>query len=162
MPQHGVFVGLGSNLDDPFAQLSRAIESLRLLAVDASLECSSFYRSRAVGPPQPDYVNAVVHFATELEPLDLLDALQSIEKQQGRVRALHWGPRTLDLDILLIDEIQMQHPRLLVPHAYLPQRNFVLVPLLELAPNLRLPNGDTVADLVQQVGRAGLDRLTLT
>lgn len=162
MPQHSVFVGLGSNLEDPVAQLIRAVESLRLLAVAKKVQCSSFYRSRAVGPPQPDYVNAVAHFATVLEPLDLLDALQSIEQQQGRVRSLHWGPRTLDLDILLIDQMQMQHPRLHVPHPYLPERNFVLVPLLELAPNLRLPNGDTVADQVQQVGQAGLDRLTLT
>lgn len=159
---HRVFVGLGSNLEDPIAQITRAFDALRLLAVDHVIECSSLYRSRAVGPPQPDYINAVACFDTLLEPLDLLDALQAIEHQQRRVRTVHWGPRTLDLDILLIDDQQWQHPRLQLPHPFLQERNFVLVPLLELAPDLRLPNGDTVADLVQRVGRAGLDRLTFT
>lgn len=162
MARHSVFVGLGSNLEDPIAQVTRAMGLLHGLAVDHAVQCSSLYRSRAFGPPQPDYINAVVRFDTQLEPLDLLNALQAIEQQQGRVRAAHWGPRTLDLDILLIDDLQLQHPRLHLPHPFLTQRNFVLVPMLELAPSLRLPNGDTVADLVQQVGRAGLDRLTPT
>lgn len=162
MRHHNVFVGLGSNLEDPIAQVTLASEALRQLAVGHTIQSSSLYRSRAVGPPQPDYINAVARFDTLLEPLDLLDALQAIEREQGRVRSIHWGPRTLDLDILLIDELQMQHPRLRLPHPFLPQRNFVLVPLLELAPDLRLPNGDTVANLVQQVGHSGLDRLTPT
>lgn len=89
----------------------------------------------------------------------MLDALQQIELAQGRVRSIHWGPRTLDLDILLIDDLQLDLPRLQVPHPFLRQRNFVLIPLLELAPDLQLPGGDKVADLVQQIGAAGLTRL---
>ena len=162
MSDQRVFVGLGSNLEDPAAQIARASEALRTLTTGRVLQLSSLYLSRAVGPPQPDYVNAVASFETKLAPLDLLDALQAIERAQGRERSTHWGPRTLDLDILLIDNLQLQHPRLQVPHPYLTQRNFVLVPLQELAPDLRLPNGDKVADLVQRVGHTGLNRLTLT
>lgn len=162
MPSAHVFIGLGSNLEEPVTQITLALEALRELAADRTVHHSALYRSRAVGPPQPDYINAVARFDTLLQPLELLDALQAIEQQQGRVRSIHWGPRTLDLDILLIDDVQLQHPRLQVPHPFLSQRNFVLVPLLELAPNLRLPSGDTVADLVQQVGHTGLDRLTPT
>lgn len=162
MTIYRTFVGLGSNLEDPAAQISRALEALRQLAVDHAVHSSSLYRSRPIGPPQPDYINAAARFDTPLEPLDLLDALQAIEQQQGRVRSAHWGPRTLDLDILLIDKLQMQHPRLQLPHPLLSQRNFVLVPLHELAPDLQLPKGETLVDLVQQVGRAGLERLTPT
>ena len=162
MPLYHAFVGLGSNLEDPVVQITRALEALRQLAVDRTVHSSSLYRSRPIGPPQPDYINAVARFDTRLEPLDLLDALQAIEQQQGRVRSTHWGPRTLDLDILLIDTLQMQHPRLDLPHPFLSQRNFVLIPLHELAPDLRLPKGEPLVDLVQQVGRAGLERLTPT
>lgn len=162
MPEHTVFVGLGSNLEDPIAQIRQALESLHRLATHNSLVSSSLYRSQPVGPPQPSYINAVARFETALDPLELLDALQTIEHQQGRVRGTHWGPRTLDLDILLIDDLAMQHPRLKIPHPFLTTRNFVLVPLLELSPGLRLPSGDTVADLADKVGHAGLDRLTLT
>mgnify|MGYP006172180375 CR=1 FL=1 len=159
MSPQRVFVGLGSNLEQPSAQIAQAADALRKLAIGHSFQLSSLYSSRAVGPPQPDYVNAVACFETNLTPLDLLDALQAIERQQGRTRSIHWGPRTLDLDILLIDDLQLQHPRLQVPHPFLSQRNFVLVPLEELAPDLQLPNGDKVADLVQRVGYTGLNRL---
>lgn len=162
MSSQRVFVGLGSNLEQPSVQIAQAAEALRKIAIGGSFQLSSLHSSRAVGPPQPDYVNAVARFETNLAPLDLLDALQAIEQQQGRVRSIHWGPRTLDLDILLIDDLQLQHPRLQVPHPFLSQRNFVLVPLQELAPDLLLPNGDKVADLVKRVGHAGLNRFTLT
>ncbi|MCR6652278.1 MAG: 2-amino-4-hydroxy-6-hydroxymethyldihydropteridine diphosphokinase [Cellvibrionaceae bacterium] len=160
MGYHNVFVGLGSNLNDPEGQIKLACDALRQLANDQTIQVSSLYHSVAVGPPQPDYLNAVAHFATSLDPLALLDALQAIEAAQGRVRSLHWGPRTLDLDILLIDDLQLDHSRLQVPHPFLRQRNFVLVPLLELAPELRLPGSDKVADLVQQIGETGLTRLS--
>lgn len=162
MSSQRVFVGLGSNLEQPSVQIAQAAEALRKIAIGGSFQLSSLYSSHAVGPPQPDYVNAVACFETNLAPLDLLDALQAIEQQHGRVRSIHWGPRTLDLDILLIDDLQLQHPRLQVPHPFLSQRNFVLVPLRELAPDLLLPNGDKVADLVKRVGHAGLNRFTLT
>lgn len=159
MPSHSVFVGLGSNLNEPAQQISSACAALRQIAIGQSLRVSSMYSSVAVGPPQPDYLNAVAHFSTQLEPLALLDALQQIELTQGRVRSIHWGPRTLDLDILLIDDLQLDIPRLQVPHPFMRQRNFVLIPLFELAPDLQLPGGDKVADLVQQIGAAGLTRL---
>jgi 2-amino-4-hydroxy-6-hydroxymethyldihydropteridine diphosphokinase len=157
---YDVFIGLGSNLNDPAQQIAQASDALRQIASEHTIRLSSLYRSLAVGPPQPDYLNAVAHFTTLLEPLALLDALQKIESAQGRVRTLHWGPRTLDLDILLIDDLRLDHPRLQVPHPYLQKRNFVLVPLLELAPALQLPGGAKVADLVQQIGEAGLTRLS--
>lgn len=158
MPCRCVYVGLGSNLDNPASQLDQAFTALRAIAIDGRIQHSSLYRSKAVGPPQPDYINAVARLETQLQPLEMLDALQRLEAEQGRVRTVHWGPRTLDLDVLLIDDLQLDHPRLKIPHPFLRQRNFVLVPLLELDPNLRLPDGDTVSDLVQQVGTAGLTR----
>jgi len=156
---HTVFIGLGSNLDDPVAQLQQAWATLKAAPWCREAKISSLYRSVAVGPPQPDYINAVAQVTTDLAPLDLLDALQAIELNQGRQRLIHWGPRTLDLDILLIDQEIIQHERLQVPHPYLTERNFVLIPLAELAPELRLPDGRNIGDLAAQIGNEGLTRL---
>lgn len=151
-----VFIGLGSNLEDPVAQLRTAFADLAHLAKTQVVKVSSLYTSRAVGPVQPDYVNAVAALETELAPLELLDALQAIEQAHRRVRLEHWGPRTLDLDILLIDDQVLDLPRLKVPHPFMTQRNFVLWPLVEIAPDLQLPDGERAADLLARCGRDGI------
>ncbi|HNG58288.1 MAG TPA: 2-amino-4-hydroxy-6-hydroxymethyldihydropteridine diphosphokinase, partial [Cellvibrionaceae bacterium] len=117
-----VYIGLGSNLQAPIAQLTQACKALKQLAPADDFLCSPFYQSKAVGPAQPDYINACATFSTELAPLDLLDALQAIEAQQGRTRSLHWGPRTLDLDLLLYGSLCLDNPRLQLPHPYLKER----------------------------------------
>jgi 2-amino-4-hydroxy-6-hydroxymethyldihydropteridine diphosphokinase len=121
---------------------------------------SGVYRSRAVGPgQQPDYLNAVAELQTALSPLILLDHLQQIEQQQGRVRLLRWGARTLDLDLLLYGDEQVQLPGLTVPHNALPDRNFVLYPLAEIAGlDFLLPGGTELGTLVAACPRAELTR----
>ena len=110
-----------------------------------------------MGPQdQDDFVNAVVLLATELEPLALLDELQSIEQHHQRVRERHWGPRTLDLDLLLFADQTIQNSRLTVPHTELSRRDFVIGPLLELCPELLLPNGTPLQQLLQQCPIDGL------
>lgn len=148
MPRVSAYVGLGSNLADPLAQLARAISALAQLPATTLVAQSRFYSSRPVGPQdQPDFVNGAVRIDTELAPLDLLDQLQAIEKAHGRERLRHWGPRTLDLDLLLYGTDEIHEPRLTVPHPELPNRDFVLQPLLDLEPDLVLPDGRKVAQL---------------
>ncbi len=153
------YVGLGSNLEEPLNQVTRAFQELNSLADTRLIARSPLYQSRAVGPEQPDYINAVVRLETKLAPLDLLDALQTIEQAHGRVRSQHWGPRTLDLDLLLYGNQSIQHPRLKVPHPFLSQRSFVLYPLADIDPNLQLPDGETLQALLSQCQLAGLVRL---
>ncbi|MGX2950857.1 2-amino-4-hydroxy-6-hydroxymethyldihydropteridine diphosphokinase [Ursidibacter sp. B-7004-1] len=146
---HTAYVALGSNLDNPIDQLKQAVRSLQTFTMNLSV--SPFYGSKPLGPQdQPDYVNAVVKFDTDLTAIELLDKLQSIENEQGRVRLRHWGERTLDLDILLYDNQQIQMERLTVPHYDMHNREFVIVPLYDLTPDLKLPNGQKVSDLYQQ------------
>ncbi len=146
---HTSYIGLGSNLLQPAAQLTRALQSLARLARCKLRAWSSFYRSHAVGPgTQPDYINAAARLDTDLEPAQLLAQLQDIERDQGRLRLQHWGPRTLDLDLLLFDRLTLDTPLLQVPHPRMHQRAFVLVPLAEICPRLALPGGITVTDLL--------------
>lgn len=144
-----VYVALGANLNDPKAQLNSATEALMNLAVDSSFRISSYYQSKPMGDvAQPDYINAVASFTTWLSPLALLDKLQQIEAQHSRERLVRWGPRTLDLDLLLYGNLFIQIPGLTVPHYGMKDRSFVLVPLLEIEPKLCLPSGETVQSLV--------------
>lgn len=138
-----VYLGLGSNLHEPLEQLRRALACLAQLPQCQLAAVSSLYASAPLGPvEQPDFVNAVARLDTDLEPLRLLDHLQRIERQQGRVRkGERWGPRTLDLDILLFDDRQLDLPRLQTPHYHMHARAFCLYPLAEIAPDLRLPDG---------------------
>ena len=154
------YIGLGANLAQPLAQLQQAVASLRLLPASQLITVSSFYGSKPMGPQdQPDYVNAVAALDTELPAEALLDALQLIEQQQGRQRKdERWGPRTLDLDILLYGDDIINSERLTVPHYGLKQREFVLYPLAEIAPNLRLPDGTVLSSLLQQVPLNGLQK----
>jgi len=134
------YIGLGSNLQEPLHQVQQAITELAQLPKTQFIAKSRFYKSQAIGPDQPDFVNAVVLIRTELEPIMLLDELQAIEQIHQRKREMHWGPRTLDLDILLYDNKTIQLPRLSVPHPFLTQRAFVLYPLLDITPELVLPD----------------------
>ena len=154
------YIGLGANLAQPLAQLQQAVAALRLLPASQLVAVSSFYGSKPMGPQdQPDYVNAVAALDTELPAEALLDALQQIEQQQGRQRKdERWGPRTLDLDILLYGDDIINSERLTVPHYGLKQREFVLYPLAEIAPNLHLPDGSVLSSLLQQVPLNGLQK----
>ena len=143
------YIGLGSNLDDPIAQLHTAISQLRLLAQTRLQGVSRFYASKPMGPQdQPDYVNAVVCLQTDLEAETLLQQMFVIERQQGRQRDVQrrWGPRTLDLDLLLYGQAIITQPQLTIPHAGLCERSFVVLPLFDLAPTLRLPTGKRLSD----------------
>ncbi|WP_443641418.1 2-amino-4-hydroxy-6-hydroxymethyldihydropteridine diphosphokinase [Candidatus Njordibacter sp. Uisw_039] len=151
------YIGLGSNLDNPIGHVKQALEDLKQLPQSQLLLASKLYLSKPVGPQDQDnFVNAVALIITELEPLSLLDELQTIEQQHQRVRERHWGPRTLDLDLLLFGEQSIQHPRLTVPHAQLSRRDFVVGPLLELCPELVLPSGTQLQELLQQCPIDGL------
>lgn len=152
------YIGLGSNLSDPVDQLHRAIQALRQVADSRLTAVSPFYRSAPMGPAdQPGYINAVAMLDTLLEPLALLDALQAIERQQGRVReGERWGPRTLDLDLLLYGAEIIDEPRLQVPHPGIGERNFVLYPLADIAPELVLPDGRSVRELVASCSAEGI------
>ena len=151
------YIGLGSNLDNPIGHVKQALEDLKQLPQSQLLLASKLYLSKPVGPQDQDnFVNAVALIITELEPLALLDELQTIEQQHQRVRERHWGPRSLDLDLLLFGDRSIQHPRLTVPHAQLSRRDFVVGPLLELCPELVLPSGTQLQELLQQCPIDGL------
>ncbi len=155
------YIGLGSNLESPLRQIQTALQMLDQLPNSERIATSHFYGSSAVGPgQQPDYVNAAACLHTELEALQLLDALQSIENQQGRKRGpQQWIPRTLDLDILLYNNDVIESARLQVPHPRMTERNFVLQPLLDINSELTLPNGDAIQSLLENLSEDGLWRL---
>lgn len=156
-----VYIGLGSNLAEPLQQLRAALDAIAHLPQSCLQAQSSFYISDPLGPAdQPRYVNAVAALDTELEPWQLLDALQRIEHEQGRVRkAERWGPRTLDLDILLFGERVLDDERLTVPHYHMHARPFVLYPLAELVTELQLPDGRSLSALLDACPFSGLERL---
>lgn len=156
-----VYIGLGSNLAEPLQQLHAALQAIAQLPHSCLQAHSSFYISDPLGPAdQPRYVNAVAALDTELQPWQLLDALQRIEQEQGRVRkAERWGPRTLDLDILLFGERLIDDERLTVPHYHLHARPFVLYPLAEVAAELQLPDGRRLDALLDACPFTGLERL---
>ncbi len=155
------YIGLGSNLDDPRDQVSRAFAELGRINQSALLRRSSLYRSDPLGPAgQPDYINAVACLGTALSPLALLDAMQAIEQRHRRVRKQRWGPRTLDLDLLLYADECIQQPRLLVPHPEMHRRAFVLYPLAEIAPReLQVPGHGQLTGLLQGCTDRGLEKL---
>lgn len=156
-----VFVALGANLGEPLAQIKAAQLALASLATPGSLRHSPLYQSLPMGPAdQPLYINGVSAFDTSLEPHALLDAFQRIEQAHGRVRKEErWGPRTLDLDMLLYGERRIDDERLTVPHYGMKQREFVLYPLADLAPGLILPCGTSLAQLLQQCPANSMTRL---
>lgn len=156
------YIGLGSNLQNPAAQLKQALAALTALEDCRLIDCSPIYQSRAIGPgSQPDYLNAVVALDTHLPAEHLLGRLQAIESRQGRVRIIRWGARTLDLDILLYGNQSIATERLKVPHPGLTERAFVLYPLADLAPDLQLPGGRPISEYLQCCDASDLIRLDL-
>ena len=155
------YIGIGGNLDHPLLQIHRAFQALRELPASRCVACSPLYRSAAVGGPsgQPDYLNAAAALDTTLAPDALLTALQSIETAQGRTRTVRWGPRTLDLDLLLYDRLVLDEPRLTLPHPRLHERAFVLYPLYDIAPDLEIPGHGLLTDLLTKFPQTALVRL---
>ncbi|SFR83210.1 2-amino-4-hydroxy-6-hydroxymethyldihydropteridinediphosphokinase [Marinobacter daqiaonensis] len=159
-PPVEAWIGLGSNLEDPLAQLARAVSGLATLPDTVLAGQSPFYRSRPMGPrDQPDFVNGVVLLHTRLPAETLLDQLQALEQAHGRVRLRHWGPRTLDLDLLLYGGETIGTDRLTVPHPRLAERDFVLRPMLDIDPQLALPGGQRAAELLAHCADNDLIRL---
>ena len=140
---------MGSNLDDPASHVRQALNELTGLPACRLLKRSALYRTAPVGwPDQPDFINAVAQIETTLAPHDLLKTLLEIEHSHGRVRGYPNAPRTLDLDILMYDDLQCDEHGLILPHPRMHQRVFVLQPLLEIAPDCRIPGHGTVAELL--------------
>jgi 2-amino-4-hydroxy-6-hydroxymethyldihydropteridine diphosphokinase len=160
-PKVDVYVGLGSNLNDPIGHVTRGLRELARIKNTEAVAHSCLYASAPMGPPeQPHYINAVAHLRTALAPLALLDELSEIEQAHGRVRGQErWGPRTLDLDILLYGDREIRSETLIVPHAGLHERAFVLYPLQELAGNLEVPGRGPLRELVQRCPRGELRKL---
>ncbi len=159
MGGHIAFVGLGSNLNDPARQVLRALQALSALPHTRLLARSSLYRSAPLGYfDQPDFINAVAKLETGLTQRALLDALLELERHYGRTRDFPNAPRTLDLDVLLYDDLRHHEHGLTVPHPQMHQRAFVLVPLLEIAPDCAIPGIGTAADALAQVHDQHLER----
>jgi 2-amino-4-hydroxy-6-hydroxymethyldihydropteridine diphosphokinase len=149
-------VALGSNLDDPKAQVERGFTALAQLPHTTLIARSRLYRTPPWGViEQPDFINAVALLETSLPPRGLLEALLAIESRAGRVRGVRNGPRTLDLDLLLYGDSKLQEPGLDLPHPRLHQRAFVLLPLNDVAPKLEVPGQGRVGDLLARVDTAG-------
>ena len=158
-----VYLGLGANLNAPKKQLDDAIIALKNLPNSEFIACSHYYASKPMGPQdQPDYVNAVACINTFLQPEQLLDLTQAIELEHGRVRkAERWGARTLDIDILLFGEQVINTERLTVPHYGLNEREFVVYPLQEIAPELILPSGVSIKQIANNLPLNDLQQLPL-
>jgi len=157
-PRVPAYVALGSNLDDPARQVRSALAALGRLPDTDLVARSSLYRSLPVGPPnQPDYINSVAALETALTPEEMLEHLQSIERRHGRTReGERWGPRTLDLDLLLHGHSRRDDPHLVLPHPGLHERAFVLYPLFEIAPDLQVPGLGTLRELIGRVPARGV------
>lgn len=154
------YIGLGSNLQEPAQQILRACAELAALPHLELRARSPLYRSPPMGPAdQPAYINAVLAIATTLAPLALLTQLHAIEDAHQRVRTIRWGPRTLDLDLLVYDNVQLDTPELTLPHPGIAPRNFVLYPLADVAPDLLIPGLGHIQQLLAQCPAAGLERI---
>jgi 2-amino-4-hydroxy-6-hydroxymethyldihydropteridine diphosphokinase len=162
MHNEHVYIGIGSNLGESQQQISVACEAMSALAHTRVLNTSSLYCSKPMGPQnQPDYINAVCHIETGLSPHALLAALQQIEQDNGRTRdGERWGARTLDLDILLYGSEKIDTDDLIVPHCGMSEREFVLVPLFEIAPMMIMTDGKPIAHWVANCSLDGLKRLS--
>ena len=155
------YIGLGSNLQDPRAQVLRASAALERLAATRLIRLSPLYRSKPFGPvAQPDFVNAVAGVLTQLDPHTMLGELLALEKALGRpAERERWGPRIIDLDLLILARERRDEPGLSLPHRGIVERNFVLYPLCDLAPDLDVPGLGRVAELKERLVPLGLERL---
>ncbi len=153
------YIGLGSNEADPPRQLDAALDAIAGLMGTQLRRVSPRYVSAPFGPvPQPDFLNGVAAVHTLMSPADLLQALHAIEAAQGRRRSIRWGPRTLDLDLLLHGDACVDSPLLTLPHPGIVQRNFVLYPLRDIAPDLEIPGLGRVSELAARVSDEGIRR----
>jgi 2-amino-4-hydroxy-6-hydroxymethyldihydropteridine diphosphokinase len=155
------YVGLGSNLDEPALQVRRALTALAGLPRTRVLRSSNLYRSTPMGPvAQPDFVNAVAGLLTQMEASRFFGALRALERELGRLPPRErWGPRRIDLDLLLFAQVRQEGPELQLPHPGIVNRNFVLYPLAEVAPELPVPGYGRVAELAARVSSHGIWRL---
>ena len=160
--RRAAYVGLGSNLDQPATQIRRALAALAELPETRLFTTSRLYSNPPMGPQdQPDYVNAVAGLETALSARRLLECMQAIERAQGRIRGeQQWGPRTIDLDLLLYGDEVIVEPGLVVPHAGIAERAFVLVPLHEIAPAVAIPGYAAVDRLLARIDRSGVVAMT--
>lgn len=156
------YIGLGSNLSGPVEQIKQAIKKVEIIPYSRLLSVSSLYLSKPMGPQdQDDYINAVLALETSLCAIELLNSLQSIENNAGRVRKENrWGARILDLDIILFGNEIINTDRLTIPHYGMSEREFVLLPLAEIAPKLILPNGDSLEELSQKIAKNSMVKLS--
>ncbi|MCP3867936.1 MAG: 2-amino-4-hydroxy-6-hydroxymethyldihydropteridine diphosphokinase [Gammaproteobacteria bacterium] len=144
------YVGLGSNLEEPVRQVEAGLRALEAIPETRCTARSSLYTSEPMGPPgQSDYINGAAELHTRLGAHDLLLRLQAIEQAHGRKREIHWGPRTLDLDLLLFGQLTIDTALLKVPHPCMCERDFVLAPLFEIAPGLNIPGKGALTDLLR-------------
>jgi len=155
------YIALGSNLQDPVKQVSRAFDALAQLPATRLLQRSSLYKTAPVGyDNQPDFINAVAKVDTSLEPIELLHKLLAVEATFGRERPFPNAPRILDLDLLLYGEVCMQTAELILPHPRMHERGFVLLPLAEIAPELVLANGQSVVELAKKIQQEDIQILS--
>jgi 2-amino-4-hydroxy-6-hydroxymethyldihydropteridine diphosphokinase len=161
-PSTIAYIGLGSNLSEPIEQVKNAINEIKNIAQSQVTRISSLYLSKPMGPQdQDDYINAVLAIETYLSAVELLNALQAIENKAGRVRKDdRWGARILDLDIILFGNDIINTERLTIPHYGMTEREFVLLPLVEIAPCLKLPDGKSVKLLCQNIGNNAMVKLS--
>ena len=144
------YIALGSNLNNPKKQLQNAISCIANIPHTIIIDQSSFYETKPLGPQnQPDYINQVIAVATQLSPHELLKALLNIELQMGRIRLERWGARIIDCDIILFGDLVIQTSDLIIPHPEMKNRSFVLYPLAEIAPDLVLPSGESLSNLIE-------------
>jgi len=156
------YIGLGSNLSEPIEQVKNAINKIEKIAQSQVVTVSSLYLSKPMGPQdQDDYINAVLALETSLSAIELLNTLQAIENEAGRVRKENrWGARILDLDIILFGDEVINSERLTIPHYGMVEREFVLLPLVEIAPSLLLPDGKSVKLLCQNIANNAMVKLS--
>jgi len=155
-----VAIALGSNLGNSPETISLALQVLGATKGIEIIKCSSLYQTIPIGPPQPDYINACAILSVELSPVVLLDTLLAIEAQFGRIRLEKWQARTLDLDIILYNDLILDTPRLTIPHPQMSDRAFVLVPLAEIAPDWIEPiTGKAIAELLQGLDCTGVQKI---
>ncbi len=157
---HQAFIALGSNLEDPQAQVERALETIANTTNIKLIKASSLYRTVPVGyDNQPDFINAVAEIETDLNPLALLDRLLEIETQHGRDRPFPNAPRVLDLDVLLYEDVATSSPALTLPHPRMHTRGFVMLPLAEIAPKISIGNHGYADDLAAKCDNQGVSKL---
>ncbi len=157
---HNVFIGLGSNLENTQKNIIDAIDIIKVIESINLISCSSLYATPPVGfINQPDFINAVIQITTTISYMELLAKLLDIEKEFGRIRKNKNGPRTLDLDLLLYNDLILKNKKLTVPHPRMHERLFVLIPLIEIAPTLLIPNHGSIKSLITSLPKQNIRRI---